>query len=63
MKHVLGKYLIKHEEIGYVIVRIIVGFLFLFHGAQKLGLLSGGFKVEGFMGFIGIAELACCESR
>ncbi len=40
----------------YAAFRILVGFLFLFHGAQKLGLLGGDMQ-EGFMLFIGSAEL------
>lgn len=43
MKKFLGKY----EEQTYALMRIVVGFLFLCHGAQKtLGLL-GGFDGEG----------------
>ena len=33
-------------------------FLFLQHGLQKVGLLEGSFSVEGFVGFIGLCELA-----
>ncbi|MDD5469836.1 MAG: DoxX family protein [Candidatus Peribacteraceae bacterium] len=42
----------------YLLFRILVGFLFLQHGLQKLGMLDGGFQVNGFMGFIGLCELA-----
>jgi len=46
-----------HDNL-YLLFRILVGFLFLQHGAQKLGILEGGFAMEGFMGFIGLCELA-----
>ena len=42
----------------YVLFRILVGFLFLEHGLQKLGILEGSFQISGFMGFIGLCELA-----
>lgn len=42
----------------YLIFRILVGVLFLQHGLQKVGLLDGTFAVEGFLGFIGLCELA-----
>lgn len=41
----------------YVVFRILVGFLFLQHGLQKLGLLDGHLTVQGFMGFVGLCEL------
>ncbi len=48
----------RHEDILYFLFRVLVGFLFLQHGLQKLGLLEGAFAVQGFMGFIGLCELA-----
>ncbi len=33
----------------YLLFRILVGFLFLQHGLQKLGMLDGGFQVNGFI--------------
>lgn len=42
----------------YVLFRLLVGLMFLQHGLQKLGMLDGSFQVNGFMGFIGICELA-----
>jgi len=42
----------------YLLFRVLVGFLFLQHGLQKLGLLEGAFAVNGFMGFLGLCELA-----
>ena len=48
----------RHEDILYFLFRVMVGFLFMQHGLQKLGLLSGEFRVEGFMRFIGVCELA-----
>ena len=41
----------------YLLFRFLVGFLFLQHGLQKLGMLDGGFQVNGFMGFVGLCEL------
>lgn len=46
------------SDILYFFFRILVGFLFLQHGLQKLGLLDGAFAIQGFMGFLGICELA-----
>ena len=48
----------RSSDVLYFLFRIMVGFLFMQHGLQKLGLLSGEFHVEGFMGFIGVCELA-----
>jgi len=51
----------RSSDILYFLFRVMVGFLFMQHGLQKLGLLSGEFHVEGFMGFmgfIGVCELA-----
>lgn len=44
------------KDLFYTLFRALIGFLFLFHGAQKLGLLGGEMQ-EGFMLFIGAAEL------
>lgn len=41
----------------YLLFRVLVGLLFLQHGLQKLGMLSGQFSVSGFMGFVGLCEL------
>ena len=46
----------KHQQCLYFLFRVLVGFLFLQHGAQKLGLLDGTFGVQGLMGFIGVCE-------
>lgn len=43
MKKILGKY----QEQTYALMRIIVGFLFLCHGARKLLGLFGGVDGEG----------------
>jgi putative oxidoreductase len=40
----------------YLIFRLIVGFFFAMHGAQKLG-LTGGSGMAGFMMFLGVCEL------
>jgi len=42
----------------FFLFRVLVGLLFLQHGLQKLGMLEGSVQVNGFMGFIGICELA-----
>lgn len=46
------------EDLIYLVFRALVGLLFLQHGLQKVGLLEGSFNVQGFIGFIGICELA-----
>jgi|TARA_Y100000310_G_scaffold295006_1_gene325944 putative oxidoreductase len=46
----------RYRDTIYAIFRILVGFLFLSHGLQKLGFL-GGDPMTGFMAFIGWAEL------
>jgi putative oxidoreductase len=48
----------KHSDLLYLIFRVFTGFLFLSHGLQKVGLLDGTFGVNGFIGFIGLCELA-----
>ncbi|OGJ81940.1 hypothetical protein A3J91_05495 [Candidatus Peribacteria bacterium RIFOXYC2_FULL_58_10] len=47
----------KSANTLYFLFRVLVGFLFLQHGLQKLGLLDGQFAVQGFMGFVGVCEL------
>lgn len=39
----------------YLVFRVLIGLLFLSHGAQKLGFL-GGNAMTGFMLFIGVVE-------
>lgn len=46
------------DDVLYLIFRFLVGLLFLQHGLLKVGLLEGQFVIEGFMGFIGLCELA-----
>lgn len=48
----------KNADTYYLLFRLLVGFLFLQHGMQKVGLLDGSFTVEGFVGFVGLCELA-----
>ncbi|OGJ64669.1 hypothetical protein A3H90_02240 [Candidatus Peribacteria bacterium RIFCSPLOWO2_02_FULL_55_36] len=48
----------RNADCLYVLFRVLTGFLFLQHGLQKLGMLEGTFAVQGFMGFIGLCELA-----
>ncbi|MDO8726667.1 MAG: DoxX family protein [Candidatus Methanoperedens sp.] len=45
----------KSSENLYLVFRVIIGLLFLSHGAQKLGFL-GGNAMTGFMLFIGVVE-------
>jgi len=47
----------KHQQCLYLVFRILVGLLFLEHGAQKLGLFDGIFSAQGLMGLIGVCEL------
>ncbi|ALM10464.1 MAG TPA: DoxX family protein [Candidatus Peribacter riflensis] len=49
---------LRGANVLYLLFRILVGFLFLQHGLQKLGLLEGQFAINGFMGFVGMCELA-----
>jgi len=58
MSPLFGKIAQRHAEFLYFFFRVLTGFLFLGHGLQKLGLLEGTFAVQGFIGFIGICELA-----
>jgi putative oxidoreductase len=52
---IIEKFIKQHFDYLYFVFRILVGFMFLFHGAQKLGFL-GGNVATGFMLFIGIVE-------
>tara|TARA_Y100000310_G_C20620066_1_gene782785 strand:- start:799 stop:1233 length:435 start_codon:yes stop_codon:yes gene_type:complete len=47
----------KHSDVLYFLFRALVGFMFMSHGMQKVGLLEGTFAAEGLMGFIGVCEL------
>ncbi len=49
----------RHADKVYAIFRIVVGFLFMFHGMQKLFGAFGGEKVEmaSLMGLAGAIEL------
>lgn len=57
MHRILG----RHADRVYAIFRIVIGFLFMFHGMQKLFGAFGGQKVElaSLMGLAGIIELVC----
>ena len=48
----------RHADRVYAIFRIVVGFLFMFHGMQKLFGAFGGEKVEiaSMMGLAGVIE-------
>ena len=52
----IEKYTKQYAGELYAIARILVGFLFLCHGLQKVGFL-GGDAMTGFMAFIGWTEL------
>ena len=47
----LNKFLNDNKSLFYFLFRVIVGAMFLLHGAQKFGLLDGAFKfpAEGLM--------------
>ncbi len=55
------KWLGKYTDYAYSLLRIIVGFMFAFHGAQKIfGLLSTFHPAFGsLLWFAGLIELAC----
>ncbi|HSK77326.1 MAG TPA: DoxX family protein [Thermoanaerobaculia bacterium] len=57
MHRILG----RHADRIYAIFRIVIGFLFMFHGMQKLFGAFGGQKVElaSLMGLAGIIEFVC----
>jgi putative oxidoreductase len=52
---IFEKFAKRSSENLYLVFRVLVGLLFLSHGAQKLGFL-GGNAMTGFMLFIGIVE-------
>ncbi|MAE68715.1 DoxX family protein [bacterium] len=54
----LSSFAQKNADSYYFIFRLLVGFLFLQQGMQKVGLLEGEFAVQGFVGFVGLCELA-----
>ena len=58
MHRILG----RHADRIYAIFRIVIGFLFMCHGLQKMFGVLGGQKVEqlaSLPGFAGIIELVC----
>ena len=57
MHRILG----RHADRVYAIFRIVVGFLFMCHGLQKIFGLMGGQKADlsTLGGFAGIIELVC----
>lgn len=58
MHRILG----RHADRVYAIFRIVIGFLFMCHGLQKMFGVLGGQKVEQFAslpGLAGIIELVC----
>jgi putative oxidoreductase len=54
----IGKYLEGKEEYFYFVFRVLIGFLFFQHGAQKLFGIFGGKSVAlfGLMGLAGVIE-------
>lgn len=48
----------RNADTYYLAFRLLTGLLFLQHGLQKIGVLDGTLSVQGFIGFIGICELA-----
>jgi putative oxidoreductase len=52
---IFEKFAKKSFENLYLVFRVLIGFMFLSHGAQKLGFL-GGNAMTGFMLFIGVVE-------
>jgi putative oxidoreductase len=57
----MNRFLGRHADRFYAIFRIVVGFLFSFHGMQKLFGAFGGQKVEiaSLMGLAGVIEFVC----
>jgi len=43
----------KYHEYLYPIARILIGFMFMLHGAQKFGLMGDG-NISGFAGALGL---------
>lgn len=55
---IFTRFAMRRTDGFYFLFRVLVGFLFLQHGMQKLGMLEGAFAVQGFVGFIGLCEFA-----
>jgi putative oxidoreductase len=53
------KWLDRHADIAYSLLRIVAGFMFSFHGAQKLLGVLGGFRpaLGSQLWFAGVIEL------
>ena len=41
------------RDVGLLMIRLMLGVVFVFHGSQKLFGLFGGPGIEGFAGFLG----------
>jgi putative oxidoreductase len=55
----MHRYLGRHAEIGYALLRVVTGLMFAQHGAQKVLGLLGGHKppIASLFGLAGIIEL------
>jgi putative oxidoreductase len=42
----------KNADLGLLVLRLIVGGYFAYHGAEKLGLIGNGTGVSGFAGYL-----------
>lgn len=48
----LPKMTFNYPELSHFILRVVVGFVFIYHGAQKLFGAFGGHGMDGFIGFL-----------
>lgn len=53
----INKYVDQYKSEMYFVFRVLVGYMFALHGAEKLGLIGGGSMAEGVFLLAGIIEL------
>ena len=47
----LGQYDEQMRSAGLLLIRVMIGFVFFYHGGQKLFGIFGGYGIEGTAGF------------
>ena len=56
----IGKYTTRYGDYFYFVFRIIIGGLFIMHGAQKLFGSFEGPGMENFANFVGLSTTVAC---